>query len=70
MLRISLLTSRLFIVGALLVVRDYGPMGVAAATVTTVLQNVIMRLTARRLIGMWLYVSLSLSSFRKALSNR
>ena len=45
-------------------------MGVAAATVTTVLQNVIMRLTARRLIGMWTYVSLSLSSFRKALSNR
>jgi O-antigen/teichoic acid export membrane protein len=71
MLRVSLLTSPLFIVGALLVVRDYGPVGVAAAAaVTTVLQNVIMVLLARRLTGMWTHVSFSLSSFRKALPNR
>ena len=52
-------------------VRDYGGVGVAAAaSVTTVLQNVIMVLTAKRLAGMWTYVSFSLLSFRKDLSNR
>jgi O-antigen/teichoic acid export membrane protein len=71
MLRVSLLTSPLFIVGALLVVGDYGPVGVAAAAaVTTVLQNVIMVLTAKRLTGMWTHVSLSLSPLRKGLSKR
>jgi hypothetical protein len=32
--------------------------------------NVIMVLTAKRLAGMWTYVSFSLLSFRKGLSNR
>jgi hypothetical protein len=32
--------------------------------------NVIMVLTAKRLAGMWTYVSFSLLSFRKDLSNR
>jgi O-antigen/teichoic acid export membrane protein len=41
MLRVSVLTSVFFIIGALLVVRDYGPVGVASvAAATTVLQNV------------------------------
>jgi hypothetical protein len=31
--------------------------------------NVIMVLTAKRLAGMWTYMSFSLSSFRKGLSN-
>jgi O-antigen/teichoic acid export membrane protein len=71
MLRVSVLTSTLFIVVALLVVRGYGPVGVAtAAAATTVLQNVILVLVVRRLTGMWTHVSFSLSSFRKVLSNR
>ncbi len=71
MLRVSRLTRPLFVVGALLVVRDYGPMRAAAeAAVTTVVRNMIMVLTAKRLVGMWTRVSFSLSSFRKALSNR
>jgi hypothetical protein len=42
-------------------------MGAAAeAAVTTVLRNVIIVLTAKRLAGMWPRVSFSLSSFRKA----
>jgi O-antigen/teichoic acid export membrane protein len=69
-LRVILLTRLLFIVGAPLVVWDYGPMEVAAATVTTVPQNVIMVLTAKRLTKMWTHMSFSLSSFRKALLNR
>ncbi len=71
MLRISLLTSPLFSVGALLVVRDYGPIGVAgAAAAITVLQNVAMVLVAKRKTGMWTHASLSLSPLRKGLSNR
>lgn len=51
--------------------RAYVPIVAAAeAAVTTVLRNVIMVLTAKRLAGMWTHVSFSLSSFRKALSNR
>jgi O-antigen/teichoic acid export membrane protein len=69
-LRVSLLTRLLFIVRALLVVWGYGPMGVAAATVTTVPQKVIMVLTATRVTKMWTHVSFSLSSFRKVLSNQ
>ena len=66
MLRVSLLTSPLFIVGALLAVRDYGPVGVAcAAGATTALQNVIMVLLAKRKTGMWTHVSFSLAPFRK-----
>ena len=41
----------------------------AEAAVTTVLRNVMMVLTAKRLAGMWTRVSFSLSSFRKALSS-
>jgi hypothetical protein len=53
------------------VVRDYGPMGAAAeAAVTTVVQNMIMVLTVKRLVGIWTHVSFYLSSFRKALSNQ
>lgn len=71
MLCVGLLTGPLFIVAALLLVRGYGPVGVAsAAAATTVLQNAILVLVARRKTGMWTHVVFSLSPFRKALSNR
>jgi O-antigen/teichoic acid export membrane protein len=71
MLWINLLTSPLFIVGAILLVRDYGPIGVASMTsATLVLQNVALVLVAKRETGMWTHVSLSLSPLRKGLSNR
>jgi O-antigen/teichoic acid export membrane protein len=71
MLRINLLTSPLFIVGALLVVRDYGPIGVASMTAAiTVLQNAALVLVAKRKTGMWTHVSLSPSRLRKSLSKR
>jgi O-antigen/teichoic acid export membrane protein len=71
MLRINLLTSPLFIIGALLLVREYGPIGVASMTAAiTVLQNVAMVLVAKNKTGIWTHVSLSLSPLRKGLSNR
>jgi O-antigen/teichoic acid export membrane protein len=71
MLWINLLISPLFIIGALLVVREYGSIGVASMTAAgTVLQNVIMVLVAKRKTGMWTHVSLSLSPLRQGLSNR
>jgi O-antigen/teichoic acid export membrane protein len=71
MLRVNLLTSLLFIVGALLVVRDYGPIGIASMTAAiTVLQNVALVLVAKRKTGMWTHVSLSPSRLRKGLSKR
>ena len=71
MLRINLLTSPLFIVGALLVVQDYGPVGVASMTAAvTVLQNAALVLVARRKTGMWTHVSFSPSRLRKGLSKR
>src|SRR5215207_7908030 len=49
MLRVNLLTSPLFIIGALLVVRDYGPIGIASMTAAiTVLQNAALVLVAKR----------------------
>jgi O-antigen/teichoic acid export membrane protein len=70
MLRVSLLTSPLFFVVAILAVRDYGPVGVAcAAAATTTLQNVIMVLLAKRKTGMWTHV-MFLSPLRRVLSNR
>jgi O-antigen/teichoic acid export membrane protein len=66
MLRVSLLTSPLFFVVAILATQRYGPIGVAtAAALTTSLQNVIMVLLAKRKTGMWTHVSFSLSPFRK-----
>jgi O-antigen/teichoic acid export membrane protein len=63
MLQVSRLTRPLFIVGALLVGRDYGSMGAAAeAAVTTVLRNVVMVLTAKMLAGMLTDLSFSLSN--------
>jgi O-antigen/teichoic acid export membrane protein len=72
MLRVSLLTSPLFFVVAILaVLRGYGPVGVAcAAALTTSLQNVIMVLLAKRKTGMWTHVMFSLSPLRRVLSNR
>jgi len=71
MLRVNLLTSPLFIIGALLVVRDYGPIGVASMTAAvTVLQNVALVFVAKRKSGMWTHVSLSPSRLRKALLKR
>lgn len=71
MLRLNLLTSPLAIIGALLLVRDYGPIGVASMTAAiTVLQNVALVLVARRKTGMWTHVSFSLAPLRKGLSNR
>ncbi|MGH3146847.1 MAG: lipopolysaccharide biosynthesis protein [Rubrobacter sp.] len=71
MLRINLLTSPLFIVGALLVVRDYGPVGIASMTAAiTVVQNAALVLVAKKKTGMWTHVSLSPSRLRKGLSKR
>jgi O-antigen/teichoic acid export membrane protein len=71
MLRVNLLTSPLFIVGALLVVRDYGPIGIASMTAAiTVLQNAALVLVAKRKTGMWTHVSLSPSRLRRGLSKR
>jgi O-antigen/teichoic acid export membrane protein len=71
MLRVNLLTSPLFIIGALLVVRDYGPVGIASMTAAiTVLQNAALVLVAKRKTGMWTCVSLSPSRLRKGLSKR
>src|SRR5215212_795573 len=69
MLRVSLLTSPLFFVVAILATQCYGPVGVAcAAGATTTLQNVIMVLLAKRKTGMWTQVMFSLAPFRKVLS--
>ena len=71
MLRVNLLTSPLFIIGALLVVRDYGPVGIASMTAAiTVLQNAALVLVAKRKTGMWTCVSLSPSRLRKSLPKR
>ncbi len=71
MLRVSLLTSPLFFVVAILATQRYGSVGVAcAAAATTTLQNVIMVLVAKRKTGMWTHVSLSPSRLRKGLSKR
>ena len=71
MLRINLLTSPLFVIGALLVVRDYGPIGVASMTAAiTVVQNTALVLVAKRKTGMWTHVSLSPSRLREGLSKR
>jgi O-antigen/teichoic acid export membrane protein len=69
MLRVSVLTSPLFFVVAILATQRYGSVGVAcAAALTTTVQNVIMVLLAKRKTGMWTHVMFSLSPFRKALS--
>jgi len=71
LLRVSLLTSPLFFVVAILATQRYGSVGVAcAAALTTTLQNVIMVLVAKRKTGMWTHVSLSPSRLRKGLSKR
>lgn len=71
LLRINMLTSPLFVVGALIVARDYGPVGVASvAAATTIMQNVITVLVAKKKTGMWTHVSFSLSPLRRAWSNR
>jgi O-antigen/teichoic acid export membrane protein len=71
MLWVNLLISPIFIVGALLMVRDYGPIGVASMTAATmILQNVALVLVAKRKTGMWTHVSLSLSPLRKGLLGR
>ena len=69
MLRVSLLTSPLFFVVAILATQRYGAVGVAcAAALTTTLQNVIMVLLAKKKTGMWTQVMFSLAPFRKVLS--
>ena len=71
MLRVSLLTSPLFFVVAILATQRYGSVGVAcAAGLTTTLQNVIMVMLAKKKTGMWTHVMFSLSPFRKVLSRR
>jgi O-antigen/teichoic acid export membrane protein len=66
MLRVSVLTSPLFFVVAILATQRYGPVGVAcAAGATTTLQNVIMVLLAKKKTGMWTQVMFSLTPFRK-----
>lgn len=71
MLRVSVLTSSLFIAGALLAAQDYGAVGVAiAVAAATALQNVILVQVAKRKTGMWTHVMFSLSPLRKAVSKR
>ena len=71
MLRVSLLTSPLFFVVAILATQRYGSVGVAcAAGLTTTLQNVIMVMLAKKKTGMWTHVMFSLSPFRNVLSRR
>ena len=71
MLRVNLFTSPLFIAGAVLVVRDFGPVGVATVSAATmILQNVLLVLVAKRKTGMWTHVSFSLSPLKKAFSRR
>jgi O-antigen/teichoic acid export membrane protein len=71
MLRVSVLTSPLFFVAAILAAQRYGAVGVAsAAAITTSLQNLIMVLVAKKKTGMWTHVNLSLSPFRRIISNR
>jgi O-antigen/teichoic acid export membrane protein len=71
MLRVSILTSPLFLVGAVLAAQRYGPLGVASvAAATTTLQNVILVLVAKKKTGMWTHVTFSLSPLRRVLSNR
>jgi len=66
MLRVSVLTSPVFFVVAILTTERYGAVGVAcAAALMTTIQNVIMVLLAKRKTGMWTHVSFSLSPFRK-----
>jgi O-antigen/teichoic acid export membrane protein len=69
MLRVSVLTSPLFFVVAILATQRYGAVGIACAVaVTTALQNMIMVLLAKRKTGMWTHVMFSLTPFRKVLS--
>jgi hypothetical protein len=71
MLRVSALTSPLFFVVAILAAQRFGAVGVAsAAAITTSLQNLILVLVAKKKTGMWTHVNLSLSPFRKIISNR
>jgi len=71
MLRVNLIVGLLFILGALLVVGHYGPVGVASVSATTmILQNVVLVLIAKRKTGVWTHASFSLSPWRKAFSNR
>jgi len=71
MLRVSILTSPFFLVGALFAAQRYGPVGVAGvAAAITSLQNVILVLVAKKKTGMWTHVTFSLSQLRKVLSNR
>ncbi len=69
MMRVSVLTSPLFFVVAILATQRYGSVGVAcAAALTTALQNVIMVLLAKRKTGVWTQVMFYLFPFRKVLS--
>jgi hypothetical protein len=54
MLRVNLLTSPPLYSRAMLVVRDYGPIGIASMTAAiTVLQNAALVLVAKRKTSMW-----------------
>lgn len=71
MLWVSVLTSAIFVLGALFAARLYGAVGVASvAAGTTILQNVTLVLVAKRKTGIWTHLSFSLSPLRKAWANR
>ena len=71
MFRVNLLTSPLFFIGALLVVRDYGTVGVAGMRPRSrSCRTWCWCLVAKRKTGMWTHVSISPLVLRKGLSNR
>ena len=72
LLRITLVTTLLTVVGNLLVVRPYGLTGVAAVVCAgTVLQNIAMWAETRRVTGMWTHMALpSVAAVRELFRRR
>jgi O-antigen/teichoic acid export membrane protein len=70
MMYISLSTGLLFVLGSLLVVRDYGAVGLAGmGAATLILQNLLMLLFAKKKAGIWTHVELSSVPFRRLYTN-
>lgn len=70
LMTISIVSGLFFIAGALLVVRDYGAVGVAGVAAASIaLQNLLTVLGARAKTGMWTHVVLSAVPVRKLLTN-
>lgn len=71
MMWISIASGLLFVVGALLVVKDYGATGIASVgAASIVFQNVVMVLVAKKKTGIWTHVMFSAPAIRKLLAKR